>query len=357
MCNIDRFLGLVLLALAAAAGHVYAETQASADLRANAEHVTFPAPAFHPDWFKHSFLDLTEDVQEAQAQGKRLILYFYQAGCPYCKKLIEHNLGQAEVSEYTQKNFEVVAINIFGSVDVTDTDGEILSEKEFSKKLRVNFTPTMLVYNEDSRIIFRMNGYYPLDKFSAMLSYLADKMETRVKFLDYLAEYRSNNKPDLLEKDLYAGQFKLAPFDLQETIESEEKPVAVFFEEADCSSCNELHTDILQRDKTKEYLEKFSLAVVDIHSEENVVSPTGDTYASKDWVKERRVQFIPTILFFDKSGNEVFRVDGYVKAFHLQSALDYVLTESYKRYSGFQPFLHDRADRLESEGVVIRLME
>ena len=132
MCNIDRFLGLVLLALAAAAGHVYAETQASADLRANAEHVTFPAPAFHPDWFKHSFLDLTEDVQEAQAQGKRLILYFYQAGCPYCKKLIEHNLGQAEVSEYTQKNFEVVAINIFGSVDVTDTDGEILSEKEFS---------------------------------------------------------------------------------------------------------------------------------------------------------------------------------------------------------------------------------
>ncbi len=356
MLNTDRLTCFILFVLAAA-GSVHAQEPMQPEVNPGAEQVAFPAPTFHPDWFKHSFLDLSEDVQEAQAQGKRLIIYFYQAGCPYCKKLIEQNLGQAEVSAYAQKNFEVVAINIFGSVEVTDTDGEVLREKEFATKQRVNFTPTMLVYNEDSRKIFRMNGYYNPDKFSAMLSYLADKMETRIKFLDYLADYRSNNTHDPLEKDLYAGQFKLAPFNLQETIKSEEKPVAVFFEEADCSSCDELHADILQRDKTKEYLEKFSLAVVDIHSEENMVSPTGETYESRDWVKERRVQFIPTILFFDKSGNEVFRVDGYVKAFHLQSAFDYVLTESYKRYTGFQPFLHDRADKLESEGVVIKLME
>ncbi len=355
--SFNQFLGFVLLVLVAATGNVCAEKQAQADLLAGAEHVTFPAPTFHPDWFKHSFLDLSEDIQEAQVQDKRLIVYFYQAGCPYCKKLIEHNLGQAEVSEYAQENFEIVAIDIFGSVDVTDTDGEVLSEKEFAKKLRVNFTPTMLVYNENSKIIFRMNGYYNLDKFSAMLSYLAQKMETQVKFLDYLAEYRSKDKPGQLDTDVFTGRFKTAPFDLQKTIASEAKPVAVFFEEANCPYCDELHGDILQREETEKFLEKFSLAVIDIHSEKEIVSPAGGTHVSKDWVREKKVQFIPTILFFDRSGNEVFRVDGYMKAFHLQTAFDYVLTESYKTYPGFQPFLHDRADKLESEGVVIQLMQ
>ena len=357
MSNTNKFVCLTLLLLTTVAGVVHAEKQTRTGVDLGAEHVTFPAPTFHPDWFKHSFLDLSDDIQESTVQGKRLILYFYQDGCPYCKKLIEHNLGQADIAEYAKKNFEVVAVNIFGSVEVTDTDGEILSEKEFARKLRVNFTPTMLIYNENSRVIFRMNGYYTLDKFTAMLGYLAEKKETEVKFLDYLADYRSKNKLVPLDTDSYGDQFKTAPFNLQQTIRAEEKPVAVFFEEANCPSCSELHEDILRRDETKEFLKEFSLAVVDVHSEKEIVSPAGETYASKDWVRERKVQFIPTTLFFDKSGNEVFRVDGYVKAFHLQSAFDYVLSEGYKKYPGFQPFLHDRADRLESEGVVIRIMK
>ena len=357
MSTANRFVCFTLLLLTTGASVVHAEKQTQPEVDLSAEHVTFPAPTFHPDWFKPSFLDLPDDIQESKAQGKRLILYFYQDGCPYCKKLIEHNLGQADIAEYTKKNFEVVAVNIFGSVEVTDTDGEVLSEKEFAKKMKVNFTPTMLIYNENSKVIFRMNGYYPLDKFTAMLSYLAGKKETEVKFLDYLADYRSKNKPVSLDTDLYGGQFRVAPFNLQKVIKVEAKPVAVFFEEANCPSCNELHEDILRRDETKEFLKEFSLAVVDIHSGKEIVSPTGEIYASKDWVRERKVQFIPTILFFDKSGNEVFRVDGYVKAFHLQSAFDYVLSKGYKKFPGFQPFLHDRADRLESEGAIIRIMK
>ena len=322
-----------------------------------AEHVTIPAPAYHPEWFKQSFLELSEDIQEATEEDKRLIVYFYQDDCPYCKKLIEHNLGQADIADFTRQHFEILAINMFGSVDVTDTDGEVLSEKAFAKKANVHFTPTMLVYNEDRKVIFRMNGYYNLDKFSAMLSYLADKQETRMKFLDYLAEYRSTKKSELLDAKLLAGPFRTAPMDLEQVIKAEARPLAVFFEEAKCPSCRELHEDILQREETQEFLDKFSLAVIDIHSEEKIISPNGGAYASRDWVRASGVQFIPTIVFFDKAGAEVFRVDGYVKAFHLQSALDYVLTESYRRYSGFQPFLHDRADRLESEGVVIRLMK
>ncbi|MEJ2644722.1 MAG: hypothetical protein P8180_07280 [Gammaproteobacteria bacterium] len=53
-------------------------------------------PGYHeqPSWFKTSFLDMREDVAEAAAEHKRLVLYFYQDGCPYCKKLLEVNFAQ-----------------------------------------------------------------------------------------------------------------------------------------------------------------------------------------------------------------------------------------------------------------------
>ena len=52
-----------------------------------------------PDWFKVSFLDLYEDVAEAAESDKRLMVYFFQDGCPYCKKLLEDNFGQRAIAE------------------------------------------------------------------------------------------------------------------------------------------------------------------------------------------------------------------------------------------------------------------
>jgi hypothetical protein len=34
-----------------------------------------------PAWFANSFLDIREDVGEAAAAGKRVLLYFYQDSC------------------------------------------------------------------------------------------------------------------------------------------------------------------------------------------------------------------------------------------------------------------------------------
>ncbi|MFV1998351.1 MAG: hypothetical protein ACC641_10115, partial [Acidiferrobacterales bacterium] len=41
-----------------------------------------------PAWFKASFLDLREDINEATANQKRLFIYFHQKGCPYCAELV-----------------------------------------------------------------------------------------------------------------------------------------------------------------------------------------------------------------------------------------------------------------------------
>jgi hypothetical protein len=35
-----------------------------------------------PDWFKTTFMDFSEDLEEAHAKGRHVMIYFHQNGCP-----------------------------------------------------------------------------------------------------------------------------------------------------------------------------------------------------------------------------------------------------------------------------------
>jgi thioredoxin-related protein len=79
-------------------------------------------PGYHekPSWFKESFLDIREDIEEAAAENKRVLLYFYQDGCPYCGKLLRDNFADREIAAYSQQKFDVIAINMWGDREVVD---------------------------------------------------------------------------------------------------------------------------------------------------------------------------------------------------------------------------------------------
>lgn len=100
------------------------------------------------DWFYISFKDLAEDIAESEAEGKRLAIVFEQTGCIYCRKMHEVILAEPAISAYIQENFNVLQLNLFGSEEVTDLDGEVHSEKEIAKKWGVMFTPTILFMPE-----------------------------------------------------------------------------------------------------------------------------------------------------------------------------------------------------------------
>ena len=102
-------------------------------------------------WFTTSFKDVAEDMADARAAGKRLAIVFEQRGCIYCAKLHEEVLSDPKVADYIKENFVVVQYNLFGDEEVTDTDGESLSEKEAARKWRVVYTPTFLFLPEEVR--------------------------------------------------------------------------------------------------------------------------------------------------------------------------------------------------------------
>jgi len=94
-------------------------------------------------WFMESFLNLPEDLAETEAQGKRLVIIWEQLGCPYCQRLHEVNLRIPRVVAAIKKDFNVIQLNLWGDREVTDFDGEVLTEKKLSDKYGVLFTPTL----------------------------------------------------------------------------------------------------------------------------------------------------------------------------------------------------------------------
>jgi len=95
-------------------------------------------------WMRDTFKDLGDDLAEANAEGKRLMLIVEQRGCIYCKKMHEEVFVQPKIEEYLNEQFFVVQINMFGDVEVTDFDGEALAEKDMVRKWGMLFTPTMV---------------------------------------------------------------------------------------------------------------------------------------------------------------------------------------------------------------------
>jgi thioredoxin-related protein len=139
-----------------------------------------------PPVFVETLLELPDDAVQAAKSGKRLLLYFAQPGCPYCKRLMQTSFTQQTILDKTANNFVPIAFNLVGDREVTWFDGKVRSEKEFAKFLKVQFTPTLLLLDEKGNIIGRINGYYPPPRFSAALDYSVRRLEGKLSFVDHM---------------------------------------------------------------------------------------------------------------------------------------------------------------------------
>lgn len=147
-------------------------------------------------WFLESFLDLPEDLDGAQAQGKRFAVMWELRGCPYCKETHLVNFAQPRISDYVRTNFEVLQLNIIGSRKVTDFDSQAMSEKSLAAKYGVRFTPTVQFFGEpsaalkalapDKREVARAPGYLRPDDFLALFRYVREKAYEGKSFREFL---------------------------------------------------------------------------------------------------------------------------------------------------------------------------
>lgn len=139
-----------------------------------------PDGLHYQPWIKNlSFLDLAEDLAEARADGKGLVLLFEAPGCGSCKKLHEVNFQDPDLVAYIREHFEVVQINMFGDKTATTIDGADTSEKALAQEFMVHFTPSTVFLTEDGKEAFRVHGYLPVPFYKSAFEYVVDRAYER----------------------------------------------------------------------------------------------------------------------------------------------------------------------------------
>ncbi|MCW8837036.1 MAG: thioredoxin family protein [Rhodospirillales bacterium] len=127
-------------------------------------------------WMKSmTFLDFKEDLAEAKAKGKGLVMLFEQVGCGACERLHVENFSIPELVKTVTDNYEMIQINMFGDNELTDFDGQVMSERELAQKMLVNFSPTTIFYDENGKEIFRVPGFLKAYFYQSAFEYVADK--------------------------------------------------------------------------------------------------------------------------------------------------------------------------------------
>jgi thioredoxin-related protein len=283
----------------------------------------------YPYWFKQSFLDLKEDMEEAKNNNKKgIIVYFGQKHCAYCLALMKNDFGREDIASYVQTHFDVIAINIWGSKEITTPNGQVMTEREFAQQEKANLTPSLVFYDTQGKRTYMLRGYYPPYKFRAAMEYVAEDYYKEENFADYIN--RADPPPkfdigDMNEEDF----FEAPPFALDRTHFTAEKPLLVFFEQRNCHACDVLHSKPLQHSATKKLLESFEVVQIDINSDTPVWTPDGQKISSKQWAKELNLFYTPTIIAFDEKGKEIMRVDSVAHIYRLKGILEFMTSKSY----------------------------
>jgi len=276
----------------------------------------------HPDWFKESFLDIDEDIDEAAELGKHLILLLEMNGCPYCARMIEENFAQAPYRDFIQEKFDVIVLNVQGDREVALDTGTSLPEKDVARQLGVRYTPTVIFLNADGEPVARVDGYRNVQDFKRVLDYVATRSYETQTLAEFIAAAGT-------------GDYGFRPHPRLQSITDlstvKDQPLAVLFEDARCVSCNALHDGHLAHPEVDAALAPFVLVRLDALADTPITTPDGRRTTARAFAEELGVDYRPTLVLYDQ-GREIARIANELYRYHFVGILEYVGQRQYQTY-------------------------
>jgi len=139
-----------------------------------------PAPKMGADgmyaepWFKASTYDMRKDVAAARAEGKMLAVIWEQAGCAFCKEMHMTHFRNEVMVDFIEENFYVIKLDMRGDRQITDLDGETMSEAGMARRHLVKDAPNIEFRNAGGDEVFRMPGYVGTIVFYGILDYVVN---------------------------------------------------------------------------------------------------------------------------------------------------------------------------------------
>lgn len=118
----------------------------------------------------------------------------------------------------------------------------------------------------------------------------------------------------------------------------ENKPVLVDFYADWCSWCKEMDKQTFSHPAVKKHLNKdFILARIDVQKKQKI-NYKGKSFSEREFQAALNVTGLPTLAFFDKNGNLVTTVPGFMTKEQLLPILGYIKSECYLKKISFDSY-------------------
>lgn len=126
----------------------------------------------------------------------------------------------------------------------------------------------------------------------------------------------------------YPEWFKESFLELEEDVREaaeNDKRLLVFFHQDGCPYCNLLvERNLAQKDIEQKVRRHFDVVVLNMWGDREVVTVGGNAMTEKTFAQAAKVQFTPTLMFFNPQGEVALRLNGYHPPHNFNVALDYV---------------------------------
>ena len=317
-------------------------------LHANQGKFTGGSPHSMPEWFKQSFMDINEDVEEATEENKQLMMFMTLKFCPYCTKMLNDSfVKDAKLQPFIQNNFDVIGVDIRGNKEITLADDTTLTEMEYAKYLNIQITPTILIFDEDGEIVVKVNGYRSAENFKNILDFAKNKEYKKMTLTEYLAKVKN--------KTLYTLQ-KNKTFKKLTDLSTIDGPLAVLFEDNSCTQCDYLHNTTLKNKDVIKEMAKYTVVRYDADSTEKIITPDGKITTPKSWASDLLLDYRPGILLFNDK-KEQARVDSLLYSFHFKELFRFVSKKEYLNYKSYLDYLKPRQTEILNQGIDIDISD
>ncbi|MCK5662122.1 MAG: thioredoxin fold domain-containing protein [Thiotrichaceae bacterium] len=297
-----------------------------------------------PGWFKESFLEIADDVDEASEEGKHVLLFFQLNGCPYCDRMLEESFEAEPLTSFIQEHFDTIAINVRGDREIVYNEEVSVTEKELSEILNVRATPAIVFLDENNKPVVRVNGYRSADRFRQVLEYVSSKSYKNTTLSDYLQAK--------LKRDVYKLRHNALFTELTD-LSSVEGPLMIILEDGSCYDCNEFHDGILGHPLVKEEVSPFTIVRLDADSSQQITGVDGKPTTPRELAKKYQMLYRPGVLAFDQ-GQLIRRHDSLTFPHHFKESMRFTAGGFYKKQD-YSSYSEQRTEELLSQGVTIDL--
>jgi len=299
-----------------------------------------------PAWFKPSFFDFREDVEEARKANRHVMLFLHLDECPYCARMLQENFVSGDNRDFMQQHFDVIGINVRGASEVKWLDGKTYTERSFSRMLKTFGTPTLVFLGPHGDVLLKLSGYRDPGALRGALEYVQSAAYLKQPFAAYAAArdkpavYTLRDHPQFAKRTDFKGYAK---------------PLAVLFEDRGCIDCARFHDKTLNHPDVAAELKPFLFVRLDTDSGTPVVDIDGKRVTPAQWAQALGLTHRPALALYHE-GREIARVDGLLYHFHFKERLRYVSGGHYKRMSASE-YSTARRSELLKQGVNIDYSE